>query len=253
LRIFDRNSCLKQEPDVNAIFFLRQLLVIGKRIEVPCSDDRIAAKIGEYHDIERKLRRPSFSWQYDEFRPLLDAYHQPVGDEWTSRDHGQFDHDSDFQLDLPLDANSVGHQCVDLEGIRNKWFGRTVYELQSVHLVQAVDHVYSSVNRFGDLFHEEASPEQERQRLEDVHLLNQIQKVADLIFGTFDSFDPIVYSDWLFERGEGIGFRHGPGAVAEKLKQHEKSCFPNWPAKLDRVFPYETCGKTIGSPMGRPS
>jgi hypothetical protein len=51
----------------------------------------------------------------------------------------------------------------------------------------------------------------------------------------------------------GTGFKHGPGAVAERLKQHEKSCFPNWPHKLQNTFPFELCGKTIGSDAGMPS
>jgi hypothetical protein len=50
----------------------------------------------------------------------------------------------------------------------------------------------------------------------------------------------------------GIGFKHGPGAVAERLKNHEKSCFPNWPHKLDYVFPFVDCGNSAGDTRDRP-
>jgi hypothetical protein len=68
LKVFDKSACLRHEVDVNALFFLFSLTGLGKKIEVDCSDDRKYSKVGEYHDIERKLRHPSFSWNNDEFR-----------------------------------------------------------------------------------------------------------------------------------------------------------------------------------------
>jgi hypothetical protein len=41
LRVFDKESCLRQDVDVTSIFFLRQLCCLGKKIEVECSPDRI--------------------------------------------------------------------------------------------------------------------------------------------------------------------------------------------------------------------
>jgi hypothetical protein len=83
-------------------------------------------------------------------------------------------------------------------------------------------------------------------------LLSQIQRVADLVFGTFDVFEPVAYSAAMELDARGTGFRHGPGAVAEQLKNWEKSQFPNWPQKLQNTFPYELCGKTAGDVRDRP-
>lgn len=65
LRIFERDSCVKSEVDVTALFFLRQLCRIGKNIEVECSKRRVEATVKEYHDIERRLRDPSYRWDHD--------------------------------------------------------------------------------------------------------------------------------------------------------------------------------------------
>lgn len=90
----------------------------------------------------------------------------------------------------------------------------------------------------------------ENGRLE--YLLDRVQQVADLIADAIGPFDAIDLSGSLESEGLGTGFRHGPGAVAEGLENHEKSCFPNWPHKLDNYFPFEFVGKTANSDMERP-
>lgn len=251
LRVFDKDSCLKHEVDVNSLFFLRQLLVIGKRIEVVCSDDRIQSKIAEYHNIEATLRLPSFSWQDDvlTFRGIGRTLDESKSSERPSRnvDRGLGDpylpYGPSYKEGPKVDEVSNPYRTEGDELER---------DLARVHLAQCVDHLYP--------FHYDKNPLFEGrlgtlhiERIDRIRLLSQIQRVADLIIGSFDKFDPIGYSTYLEESGFGIGFKHGPGAVAERLKQHEKSCFPNWPAKLNHVFPYEACGKTIGSDVGRPS
>lgn len=252
LRVFDRDSCLKHEVDVNALFFLRQLLVIGKRIELVCSDDRIQAKVGEYHDIERKLRKPSFTWECDDFRLA------------TGTDLGLCDLES-HSGDLHHFGGDLFHPSVLLcpvpqEGTELEVTPDVTSEIRHghddnmrVHLGQAVDYLYPVLNKSDDLFHTGSEKSDVSAKLEDLRLLRKIQQVADLIFGSFDPFDPISFSEELESSGLGTGFKHGPGAVAERLKQHEKSCFPNWPQKLQNTFPYEYCGKTAGSPTERPT
>lgn len=255
LRIFDKDSCLKHEVDVNALFFLRQLLVIGKRIEVVCSDDRTQAKVEEYHDIERSLRHPSFTWDNDEL--LLKRYGKDAGPCGTESHSGDRDYNGRDLFHPSLFPGLVPERALDLQVEDQVDAPLEVRinhdDFMHVHLGQACDHLYPGLNLSGDLYSKEYRESDGQARLEDWLLLNQIQRVADLIFGTFDQFNPIVFSRELEETGQGTGFKHGPGAVAERLKQHEKSCFPNWPLKLERVFPYELCGKTAGAPTARPS
>jgi len=253
LRIFDSSSCLKHEVDVNAIFFLRSILELGKKLEVGCSDDRIQAKVGEYHDIERSLRKASFTWQYDEFRLDRGKGDYLAEPESHSRNlhhnGGDLLSYGDILHTVPERAQDeeLTTELATVEDRRNRT------DLDSVHLAQAVDHIYPMRMHPNDLFQEGYSELEQKQMIDDIRLLNKIQKVADLIFSTFDDLDPTTFSEWLEERGQGTGFKHGPGAVAERLKNHEKSWFPNWPHKLQAIFPYETCGKTIGSTLERPT
>lgn len=256
LRVFDKDSCLKHEVDVNALFFLRQLLVIGKRYEVDCSHDRIQAKVGEYHDIERKLRAPSFSWELDCLRlAQLGSDDSSRSCEFTCpRDFHHSDGNLGTHYCLPGFESEQSDQTLgDYDEYSTSENERVSYDLGEVHLAQAVSYTYPKLGWDLDLFSkQEEIIETNQARLEDIRLLSKIQQVADLIFGTFDEFNPVHYSAHLEELGEGIGFKHGPGAVAERLKQHEKSCFPNWPQKLQNVFPWETCGRTVGSNLERP-
>jgi hypothetical protein len=254
LRVFDKDSSLKHEVDVNALLFLRQLLVVGKRIEVDCSDDRRNAKVGEYHDIERSLRRPSFTWECDEL--LLD---RPVGSNPKS---GKLPSGDSSHSDCPmlpfgdlfhsLPEETSGGVEIDNQRVATVEDGPCPSDHMSVHLVQAVDHFFPRVSSIPDLFYQEQTREQVNLKLEDIRLLNKIQEVADLIFSRFDILDVISYSAECEENALGVGFKHGPGAVAERLKNHEKSRFPNWPRKLQNTFPFEYCGKTAGSPTERP-
>jgi len=195
LRVFDRDGCLRPEVDSLAIFFLRQLSCLGKKLAVDCSPKRIKATVEEYHGIERQLRDPSCRWDLD----FVDF--------------------EDGAVDRSLSESTA----------------------------------YSHPRLSGDLFSQTAGSghsEDEREHLEC--LLNKVQQVADLVSEALGPFHSIDLSDLWFESGLGTGFKHGPGAVAERLKNHEKSWFPNWPQKLHRMFPFELVGKTAGSDMERP-
>ena len=254
LRIFDKSSCLKHEVDCNALFFLRSLLTLGKRLEVDCSDDRKSTKVGEYHAIERSLRPASFDWQGDYLQLRSSGGNCPKYFELlSSRDRDHNSRDLYYSDLFPSTVSEESEQHLgDGTEEPSSELANVERDHMSVHLVQCVDHVYPSLNRPFDLFSSENREEEGRDRLRDIRILNQIQRVADLIFARFRPLDVISFSAECEENALGVGFKHGPGAVSERLKQHEKSCFPNWPNKLQNTFPYEYCGKTIGSPTERP-
>jgi len=66
LRIFDVSGNLSENPDESAIFFLRQLCCIGKKVEIECSPNRLKQSVKEYFDVERELRAPTLRWESDE-------------------------------------------------------------------------------------------------------------------------------------------------------------------------------------------
>ncbi len=70
MRIFDRDLRLRSDADVNAIAFLRQILCLGKKIEVPCSKSRTAQAIKDYIDVERQLVGPTLTWGLDSLDSL---------------------------------------------------------------------------------------------------------------------------------------------------------------------------------------
>jgi len=198
LRVFDKNGCLQTGVDSLAILFLRQISCLGKKIATECSDDRIAATIGEYHGIERQLRPPTVRWDSD-----------------------------DVDFENGADDRHLGESTA---------YSHSAYPL--------------------DLFSQAESPEErlkrrrKNERLE--YLLDRVQQVADLVADAIGHFDSLDLSGSRESSGLGSGLRHGPGAVAEGLEQHEKSCFPNWPHKLDNYFPFEFVGKTANSDLERP-
>jgi hypothetical protein len=57
-RIFDRESaCLLDEPDVDAIFSIRQLTLMMGKLQFPCSDARVQKAIDGYIECEQEVRR----------------------------------------------------------------------------------------------------------------------------------------------------------------------------------------------------
>jgi len=71
LRLFDSNSCLRTDVDVNAISFLRQLTCLWKKLEVGCTTDRVTQTVKEYTNVEESVRWPTLGWEFDELDPHL--------------------------------------------------------------------------------------------------------------------------------------------------------------------------------------
>jgi hypothetical protein len=80
LRVFDRDACLRQDVDVSAIFFLRQLCCLGKKLAMECSPLRIQSAVENYHVIEQRLRNPSLGWDYDTLGECQHSADRHLGD-----------------------------------------------------------------------------------------------------------------------------------------------------------------------------
>lgn len=194
LRVFDKSACLKQDVDVTALFFLRSLCGLGKKIAVECSPQRRQAALENYHVIERKLLVPSLGWDSDTL--------------------GECEHGSNRHLGDCLRARRM-HDLLGQSQMRDS---RGRVEI-----------------------------------LRDIRLLDQCQRVADFVVGSMRRFEPLTYSDEMDSSGRGIGFKHGSGAVSERVNGWEKSHFKTWPDKLEYWYPFGYCGSTINSQSERPS
>lgn len=78
----------------------------------------------------------------------------------------------------------------------------------------------------GSLFNDVKSYEQEQW-----HVLDSIQQTADRVIGVIGHYDPDEH-----------GFRHGPGAVSDGRRGNWKYRFPNWPPRLEEMFPKDRYG-----------
>jgi len=124
--------------------------------------------------------------------------------------------------------------------------------LRSCHFVQALDGPACSPDQYLLPFERREGKDDLEQKASDRRLLSRLQQCADVVCGTFDFFDPHQRSVDLESESQGIGFKHGPGAVSERMKNWEKSQFPFWSDKLEVLFPFELCGKTAGDDRERP-
>nr|UJQ85207.1 MAG: hypothetical protein 3 [Leviviridae sp.] len=83
MKIFDCNLCLRDDFDVNALMFLRQLLELGKKLEIPCSRRRTSNAIKEYIHVESTITPPTYFWGRDSLGHIGGAYRvhlcDPVG------------------------------------------------------------------------------------------------------------------------------------------------------------------------------
>ncbi|UJQ85910.1 MAG: putative replicase protein [Garnievirus faecadaptatum] len=65
LRIFEKDGCLKQDADPNALFFLRTLLSGQKKYKKECDPSVVYSTVQEFFDIDESLPRGSHIWDTD--------------------------------------------------------------------------------------------------------------------------------------------------------------------------------------------
>lgn len=103
-------------------------------------------------------------------------------------------------------------------------------------------HLLDAVRYDGPLFEGQNRPTE--RGMQDT--LRRCQQVADLVSAELGFFESTTYSGELHDSNSRTGFRHGPGAVADRRGYVNKYEFPRWSAKLEEWFPYRLCG-TIAS------
>jgi len=191
LRIFYKDGSLRRDVDPTAIFMLRQLCCLGKKISNGCSKKRLRKAFKEYIHVDSQIRPPTLEWALDDF-----------------------------------DRSNL---------------------VRRIHLRDCVD---SSLPLYPERIEDGSRTSSKRV----LRLIDSVQRVADTIADSFRTFDSYHQSGG-YEGVEfgSIGLRHGPGAVADPNSDKDKYSFPNWPAKLERLFPWSTTG-TIAStdPSQRP-
>lgn len=62
LLIFDSSGDLLPEPNIEAIFFLRQIYSVCGKVELPCGPDKIKAALAEFYQVDDELPEPDRFW-----------------------------------------------------------------------------------------------------------------------------------------------------------------------------------------------
>jgi len=181
LRIFDSRGNLKEDADPTAVFFLKQILQLGKKLETVCSPARTKSVMEEYYLVEREARVPTLSWSDD--------------------DLGSNDACS---LDDLCDLRATGVRDEQLE-----------------------------------LWEEPIVPVSESHRA----ILRRCQQNFDIFSQTIGNFGIEEFISSIRDHSNGIGFRHGPGAVSDLTSKEYKYDFPTWSEKLGAEFPYAEYGR----------
>ncbi|DAD52755.1 TPA_asm: RNA-directed RNA polymerase [ssRNA phage SRR7976325_28] len=68
LLIFDSNGDLKEDADIQAVFFLRQLLLCAKKAPVSCPPEATSREIDEFVQVDSSLPSPPNHWATPEYR-----------------------------------------------------------------------------------------------------------------------------------------------------------------------------------------
>ena len=63
LRVFDGSGLLRSNPDVRAIFWIRQLLGAVRRLKLSCPDSATWKQVDEFFKVDAEVRLPSTNWE----------------------------------------------------------------------------------------------------------------------------------------------------------------------------------------------
>jgi len=69
LLVFHENGLLKEDYDVQAVFFLRQLLYAAKKATVQCSPEKVSNEVVEFFEIDSLLPEPDGFWSTTDLAP----------------------------------------------------------------------------------------------------------------------------------------------------------------------------------------
>lgn len=70
IRIFNRDGCLLDHPDPQAILILRTLLNVGKKLKMDCGNSKTVKAVREFYQVDYSVISPTLEWDSDDFSPL---------------------------------------------------------------------------------------------------------------------------------------------------------------------------------------
>jgi hypothetical protein len=107
-RVFDSNGSLWQDPDTGAVQALRQVLLLYKKVQIPCSKEKTANEIKAYFSMDRALRPRSDSWHDLDFSKSEFSLEDAIGSKYEPDLFGR----EELPLYLPRLCQRVCDQIV---------------------------------------------------------------------------------------------------------------------------------------------
>lgn len=265
LLVFDKSGQLKEDCDVEAIFFLRQLLLAFRKGKLDCTRLAQEQEVLEFYRVDSDLPEPEKFWQIGSDR-LIEAV---SGDEGTGNGHPS--PDSNRLLPTPSGEDGrrepdetaatgrvvppeMGGQsqpvanpiavAIDLSGrlqrtgnshVPREGFGPCEATVPSGARIPNEDmggggliaEGFSNTALYQGRVR--SQPADVRGRLSD--LLAKLDLVSGFVTAALGPYDPSVWR-----------FRHGPGAVSEYRGPANKFCWTQWSDTLESEYPIADYG-----------
>lgn len=66
LLVFEESGTLKEDCDVQAVFFLRQILYLARKTDLPCSDEAVQNEVKDFFVVDSGLPEPERFWELEQ-------------------------------------------------------------------------------------------------------------------------------------------------------------------------------------------
>lgn len=217
LQIFHSSGSLKENCNVEAILFVRQLTLAFKKGKLSCTEEANEKEVVNFHTVDTQLPELDEFWQVENCPILPDlpsqaasgGYSDPLPDLVTDEPTRKRDGESaDCQiLCKETDIRAPSRDIASTKQFPYKGFAKS--ELYQGRVQSGDAHLRKAMSI----------------------LLVKLDFVSSLVTTTLGSYDP---TEWRF--------RHGPGAVSEYRGPANKYYWTNWSDTLEAEFPIADCG-----------
>lgn len=214
-RIFDYGK-FGYSPCYGAISALRQVLLGLKKLRLNCTKRRVSDELKKFFEIEKEQRFPTLSWGGDSlfYEPRHVSWGRLFGVGFLGTYRGKEKVTKDKPFRRP-------HSCGDAE--------KKLSFLDKLPSLTLTDPWLPGLEPPGHIGQEP-----------DLGLLRVLEQVCDRTSAQF--------GDLNIERSLELP-KHGPGVVSNHDRKTSKFSFPEWPTKLQSVFPYDFYGtSSLGCP-----
>lgn len=235
LLVFHDSGQLKEDCNVESVFFVRQLTLAFKKGKLACSEEANANEVVEFFSVDSGLPKPEGYWETEdvsddsiqESRAINNCSRQLECDCGCRADARQLRSSVRNRLGCcgdgrgPREGDSPPSLGCDVSKEAPRSKAKTLAARRVTYEGFSKSPLYS--RRIASL------PSHQRRRLSV--LLARLDFVSSLVTATLGSYDPSVWR-----------FRNGPGAVSEYRGPANKYCWTNWSDTLESEYPIADCG-----------